>query len=178
MTLDTGATFSSCQTYRYALWRIWEPSAPTILFIGLNPSTADAKQNDPTIRRCISFAKRWGYGVMYVANLFSLRTPHPKHLKAAPDPIGYETDYWLTHLSHNADCVIACWGNHGSFCHRDQVITAMIANLYCLAITKQGQPAHPLYLPNTLIPIPFTHASNSCHISITPDNKSGLSIDD
>jgi len=160
-----GAVFSACRTYRYALWRTWEMRTPSILFVGLNPSTADDQHDDPTIRRCIRFAQNWGYGGIYVANLFSFRATRPTTLKANSNPIGSETEDWIHRLSQETLYTIACWGNHGSFLQRNQVITQMIANLYCLRITKQGQPAHPLYLPNNLTPIPYPPLSTVKHLS-------------
>lgn len=162
LNTPTGAIFSPCHNYRYALWRIWKPDQPYILFIGLNPSKADAQRNDPTIRRCIGFAKQWGYGGVYVTNLFSWRTCYPKMLKATPDPIGPETDDWMLHLKKGAHAVVACWGNHGGWGDRHQSVIAMFPQLYCLKLTKQGYPAHPLYLPYTIKPILFQHpVSNS-----------------
>jgi hypothetical protein len=134
---------------------VWNAQAPTVLFVGLNPSTADAERNDPTIRRCVGFAQQWGYGGLYVANLFAWRSPHPQHLKQAAEPIGSETNRWLKKLNHHAHITIACWGNHGTFQQRDQAVMALMPQLHCLKITKQGNPAHPLYLPKYLEPIPF-----------------------
>ena len=77
-------TFSSCRTYRYVLWRELDAANPRYaLFIGLNPSTADEVADDPTIRRCKDFARRWGYGAVCVANLFAYRATKPAKLKAA-----------------------------------------------------------------------------------------------
>ena len=86
--MEKGARFSESRTHRYALWRIWEKGAPMVMFVGLNPSTADETQDDPTIRRCIDFAKRWGYGGLYMLNIFAFRATNPKDMKAAADPVG------------------------------------------------------------------------------------------
>ncbi|MEL6221262.1 MAG: DUF1643 domain-containing protein [Cyanobacteria bacterium J06627_8] len=152
---DSGAVFSPCQAYRYSLWRVWNAQAPKVLFIGLNPSTADAENNDPTIRRCIGFANEWGYGGVYVANLFSWRSPHPRLLKQAAEPIGEHTNDWLVKLNDETDLTIACWGNNGSFQHRDIAVMGFLKGLHCLRMTKQGNPSHPLYLPKHLAPIRF-----------------------
>ncbi|MCU7816788.1 MAG: DUF1643 domain-containing protein [Candidatus Thiodiazotropha sp. (ex Rostrolucina anterorostrata)] len=85
---DIGAVLSPDRDYRYSLWRIWQPDDPYALFIGLNPSTADEYENDPTIRRCIRFAKDWGFGGLYMANLFAIRATKPKIMKAHHAPIG------------------------------------------------------------------------------------------
>lgn len=153
--MESGAVFSLCQTYRYALWRIWDPSQPKVFFIGLNPSTADAVRNDPTARRCIGFAQRWGYGGVYMANLFAYRATQPRLLKTAAAPIGEKTDRWLQQLSQQSVLHIAAWGNHGCFLNRDQQVRRLIPDLYCLAVTQQGQPSHPLYLKRELMPRPF-----------------------
>ena len=97
------AVFSPCRTYRYALSRVWAADKPYALFIGLNPSTADETLDDPTIRRCIDFAKRWGYGGLVMANLFAYRATNPSEMKAATDPVGVANDEWLigcTLLNH------------------------------------------------------------------------------
>ncbi len=140
------AIFSDDRKYRYALKRSWEEQQPFCLFIGLNPSTADETNDDPTIRRCIGFAKRWGYGGLYVGNLFSIRTKDPKIMKLNPEPIGIENNTWLLRLAERADKTIAVWGIDGGYKNRDEEIIKLIPNLYCLGITKHGFPKHPLYL--------------------------------
>jgi len=85
------AKLSVCRKYRYALWRIWDKSKPIVLFISLNPSTADEKEDDPTIRRCIGFAKSWGYGGLCMANLFAYRTKSPSEMMSAKDRLGWIT---------------------------------------------------------------------------------------
>lgn len=86
--VNGGAHFSRCRRYRYALWRQWQAAGPMLMLIGLNPSTADAERNDPTIRRCIGFAHDWGFGGVWVLNLFAWRATLPADLKAAADPVG------------------------------------------------------------------------------------------
>jgi hypothetical protein len=151
-----GAIFSDCRLYRYQLWRIWDPSKPYINVIGLNPSTADEVSDDPTIRRCIDFAFRWGYGALYMTNLFAFRATLPKDMKRASDPIGPDNDQWIHKTALNAGKVIAAWGNHGTYLHRDQFVCALVRNLYCFRITsKTAMPEHPLYLPKTVEPVQF-----------------------
>ena len=166
--MPSGAIFSPCRRYRYVLWRNWNLSQPAVLFIGLNPSTADETVNDPTMRRCLDFAKAWGYGGMIVTNLFAYRATKPKDLRDAKEPIGPECDRWISTLcqysvyqegtAYGKD-IILFWGNHGKWLGRDRAILQLIhpiePNPHCLAITKQGQPAHPLYLPKSLTPIPY-----------------------
>ena len=112
--MESSALFSECRTYRYALWRVWDESLDSILFIGLNPSTADESHNDPTISRCINFAKKWGYGGLCMANLFAYRATQPRIMMLADDPIGPDNDQILFDLVSKADIVVAAWGNHGS----------------------------------------------------------------
>jgi hypothetical protein len=143
--METGAELSLCRTYRYALWRRWS-EAPSVLFIMLNPSTADESQDDPTIRRCISFARQWGHGGITVANLFAFRSPYPGDLREASDPIGPENDQWLRKLAGQSGAVVGAWGNHGSYLQRGQAVAAMFPNVQCLGMTKLCQPRHPLYV--------------------------------
>lgn len=153
--IKSGAIFSACRLYRYALWRTWDDALPMVLFIGLNPSTADVEHNDPTARRCIGFAQRWGYGGVYMTNLFAYKATQPAQLKAAAEPIGPKTDTWLMRLYHSTDVAIAAWGNHGNFRGRDRIVRQMLPRLHYLRLTQQGQPAHPLYLKADLQPIPL-----------------------
>jgi hypothetical protein len=145
------ACISGCGTYRYALWRCWG-SGPQVLFVMLNPSTADHQHDDPTIRRCIGFAARWGYGAVAVGNLFAFRTPSPRVLKRAACPVGRANDRWLQRLAAESSCVIAAWGNEGTFLGRDAQVRDLLKPLHALALTRQGQPRHPLYLPSGLKP--------------------------
>ena len=147
------AEFSYCGTYRYALWRAWQPEAPRVLFIGLNPSTADDRMDDPTVRRCLGYARSWGYGSLAIANLFAYRSTNPAHLRTAEDPVGPLNDRWLQDLARESDLVVAAWGDHGRFDQRWKEVAAMRAELYCLGMTKLGQPRHPLYLKKSLRPI-------------------------
>jgi hypothetical protein len=117
-----------------------------VLFVGLNPSTADARQNDPTIRRCIDFARRWGYGSLAVGNIFALRTPYPRILKASTDPVGPRNDWWLRKLGSEASLVIAAWGADGAFLARSKSSRRLFDQLWCLGRTRSGEPRHPLYL--------------------------------
>lgn len=151
--LKNGAVLSNCNKYRFALCRIWDISKPVVMFIGLNPSTADANVDDPTIRRCINFAMSWGYGGIYMANLFSYRATSPSQMKLQNDPIGEDNDAWLIKLSESAAIVVAAWGNDGCFLNRSEIIKNMLPNLYCLKINNSGEPAHPLYLRADLVPI-------------------------
>lgn len=152
-----GAIFSECRIYRYQLWRIWDPSKSYLNVIGLNPSTADETKDDPTIRRCIDFAFRWGFGALYMTNLFAFRATLPRDMKRATEPIGAENDQWIHKTAFSAGKVIAAWGNHGKHLKRDQFVCALVKNLYCFRLTEVTQmPEHPLYLPKALEPVLYS----------------------
>ncbi len=152
--VSKNAVISECGTYRYMLKRKWGPGKP-VLFIMLNPSTADAFQDDPTIRRCMRFAASWGYGGILAGNLFAFRATNPKELQTASDPVGPENDDWLERLADEAGIVVAAWGSHGSYAGRDKQVTAMFQDLHCLALTSGGQPRHPLYLKSDCVPVRY-----------------------
>lgn len=147
------AYLSHCRRYRYALWRTWDNTKPFVLFIGLNPSTADETSDDPTLVRCINFAKDWGYGGVCMANLFAYRATQPQAMKNASDPIGKDNNKWLKKLSKQAGIVIAAWGNDGTYLGRSYEVQPLIAGMHCLKINKSGQPAHPLYQPSAAKPV-------------------------
>ena len=144
------ATFSNCRTYRYSLSRIWDKKKKLVLFIGLNPSTADEEVDDPTIRRCSGYAQNWGYGGFIIVNLFAYRTTLPSNLKKVKHPIGKDNDKYIVKLSKKADITVAAWGNNGNLYRRDKQVLSLVPNLVCLKINKSGQPAHPLYLKKDL----------------------------
>jgi hypothetical protein len=149
------ATISECQRYRYVLEREWQSKLPGVLFVALNPSTADAQLDDPTVRRCVGFAKSWGFGRIVIANLFALRSSHPSVLSIDADPIGPKNDWWLTELSARFDLTVAAWGVHGAFRRRAAEVLPKLTNVHHLGLTNAGYPRHPLYLPKTARPIPL-----------------------
>lgn len=153
--MEKGAEISNDNKYRYLLWRIWEKSLPLIAFIGLNPSTADDKLDDPTIIRCINFSKEWGYGGFYMLNLFAFRSTDPLNLKKEFDSIGLENEKYIKSIIHQVNKVICIWGNHGIYLNQNKKILNLIKNPYCLKINKSGEPAHPLYLKKDLLPIEY-----------------------
>lgn len=147
--IDAGAIFSDDRKHRFKLWRIWQPEPRMIVFIGLNPSTADETTNDPTVRRCINYARRWGYGGMFMANIFAYRATDPADMKAAADPIGEHNDSFLNSMVAECETAVACWGTHGAHRERHAEVTGFLSGLKCFGKTKEGFPRHPLYLPNT-----------------------------
>lgn len=150
------AVFSHDLEYRYFLSRNWNDALPPIAFIGLNPSTADATNDDPTIRRCISFAKAWGGGSLWMVNLFGFRSTDPNVLTSLQDPVGAENDHWISHSVQHARLVVAAWGNKGGLLNRSNlIIDRHGAKLKALQITKLGMPKHPLYVHRSTIPVAF-----------------------
>ncbi len=125
------------------------------MFIGLNPSMADRSMTDPTVRRCISYAKCWGYGALHMTNLFAWIDPDPTTMKQQARPVGSQNDATLRRLAAEAGLVVAAWGRHGAHLGRDAVVKAMLPNLHALAVNQNGSPAHPLYLKGDLMPVPF-----------------------
>jgi hypothetical protein len=129
-----------------------------VLFIGLNPSTADHRRDDPTIRRCLGFARDWGFGRLTVVNLFAFRSASPQVLRIVSDPIGPANDAWILRLAHDADLVVAAWGVGvgvglaGGYCDRATMVTSKVGGLYCLGRTSDGSPRHPLYVRRTVLP--------------------------
>jgi hypothetical protein len=146
MYLGRAAHISDCGRYRYMLERVWGPGSSRLLIVGLNPSTADAFIDDPTIRRCVGFAKRFGYEGLLMANLFAARSTSPATLAGLEDPIGPENDTWLRLLEKRALCVVAAWGNGGRLHGRSQYVKSLLSNLRCFGLTGIGEPRHPLYL--------------------------------
>lgn len=162
------AIFSPDRVYRYTLWREWgvgtlsifqhrEAPDAYVQFIGLNPSTADELKDDPTIRRCIDFAKQWGFGAMCMTNAFAFRATNPEVMKAHPSPYGPENITWIVKVAREAGLIVAAWGKHGIHEERDKTVLRWIrANaktVHCLGTNQDGTPKHPLYLAKTTQPI-------------------------
>lgn len=148
--LEAPAVFSADRVYRYVLRRTVGLNPGRCLFIMLNPSTADESLNDPTVTRCINFARSWGYGILEVANIFALRSTDPRVLYTAPSPVGKLNDLWIMTLALQADRVVAGWGNHGAFQGRGAQVLAYLRDagvkVKALAHTQHGEPGHPLYI--------------------------------
>ena len=149
---NSSADISPCGLYRYTLRRTWA-SGPECAFIMLNPSTADADNDDPTIRRCISFAKREGCGALLVVNLFAFRATDPAEMARAADPVGPDNDRVLDEAL-KTDFAIAAWGAHPMAQKKGKLLAAQYY-LDCLGKTKSGAPRHPLYVKGDAPMIPF-----------------------
>src|SRR5712691_8908019 len=161
---SSGAIFDRTGRYRYSLWRGWSADHPRMVFVMLNPGTADEQRNDPTISRCISFAHAWGFGSVEVVNLFAYRTSYPIELIKAPDPVGKDNDRFLAQALERAARIVAAWGMNGTLLGRDQYVSQLLAHrhdVYCFGTTKGGHPRHPLYLKRDTPLVAFGALSTS-----------------
>lgn len=151
------AGFSGCRTWRYWLARTWAVDRAPLVVIGLNPSTADETADDPTIRRCIDFARRWGHGGLTMLNLFAFRSTDPRGLRRAFDPVGPQNDTVLRSATEGRR-VLCAWGAHGSYMDRNAVVAELLADrdLVCLGQTKDGHPRHPLYMRADTPPVAYS----------------------
>ncbi|MBD3264437.1 MAG: DUF1643 domain-containing protein [Candidatus Omnitrophica bacterium] len=150
-----GADFDG--EYRYDLFRIWDEKNPMLLFVMLNPSTADEKTLDRTVNRCKGFAQALGYGGFHVANLFALISTKPSALKEAKDPVGPLNGRYIGKLAKQADKVIVAWGSDTMVNDRAPKVLKLLhkyhKKIYCLGTNKDGHPRHPLYLCSTTEPV-------------------------
>jgi hypothetical protein len=150
------AILSDDGVYRYTLGRRWAPG-PAVLWIMLNPSTADAAVDDPTIRRCIGFSKAWGYSALTVVNLFALRATNPARLYRHEDPVGPVNDAHIVTQAQRAVEAVAAWGTHGALRDRAEYVRRLVDGipLVCLGVTRGGHPRHPLYVRGSTGRVPF-----------------------
>ena len=153
-TIESGsAVFSDCSRYRYLLTREWNSGSGTCLFIMLNPSTADAARDDPTIRRCTNFSRAWGYRRLEVVNLFAGRATTPAALFRMNDPCGPENDAHIISAAARADATVVAWGNSGAMTGRDRAVLRLLHEssrpVLSLGVNRTGLPRHPLYAPGS-----------------------------
>lgn len=152
--ISGSAAFSPCGRYRYLLRRTWDQERAGVLFVMLNPSTADGVRDDPTIRRCVGFARSWGYGSLTVANLFAFISTNPGALMLYPERVGPENDTALRVARHTANTIVVAWGAQGvHWPQRAAEVVALLRGerldrraLFCLGTTAADQPCHPLRL--------------------------------
>jgi hypothetical protein len=162
-TVERGAHLSDCGTYWYRLWREWDKSRPTLVFLMLNPSTADHRVDDPTVTRCLARAVANNFGRLEVANLFPLRATNPDELLTHPDPLGPRNpaNGAILDVVDRASMVICAWGSHKATAARaaDVMqllrITGMHARLFHLGLNQDGSPTHPLYIAANTQPNSF-----------------------
>lgn len=145
------ATFNATRTHRYLLTRVWDAERPPVVFLMLNPSVADAFVVDPTITRCLGFARRENASGLIVVNLFALRSTDPTVLADHPNPVGHSNNRFLLESVQDAAVVIAGWSVHGQLNGRNREVAALLAehdvDLKCLGRNQGGSPKHPLYVP-------------------------------
>lgn len=153
------AVYSPCESYRYALTRIWYPQGRRVTFVMLNPSTATEVQNDPTVERCERRARALGYGAFRVCNIFAFRATDPKVMCAHPDPIGPANDAAILEGADWAEAVICAWGTHGAHLDRGIAVEALLRAsgrpLFHLGLSLAGHPRHPLYIGYDRQPEPW-----------------------
>ena len=141
------AVISKCGKYRYSLIREWNKSKQKVLFLMLNPSDADDKKDDPTIKRCINFAKDWGYGGLMVANLYAYITDNPKELFTSKNPEGFDNIRYIKKMINECKIVVCAWGNKQGL---PPLYLQKLSDLYFLELSDvDGTPKHPLYLNKT-----------------------------
>lgn len=185
MSIERKTIFSECREYRYTLWRDWSGEFKTgvfftecphvdyyigkrdgfVQFIGLNPSTADEKIDDPTIRRCVGFSKAWGFGALCMTNAFAFRETQPKLMmlqkfpETSPNEVMTNMDY-LSHIGFAAGLVVAAWGKDGNHLKQQDRIRTYFKGakikLHHLGLNGDGTPKHPLYLKKTTQPVLWT----------------------
>jgi hypothetical protein len=152
------AYLSDCGRYRYCLTRDVAPltGEGTVVFIGLNPSTADATTDDPTIRRCVRFARDWGFARLKMVNLYAYRATKPADLWLAADPVGPENDCTIAKVIGGSDLAVCAWGVNGTG-KRVRDVLALVCAPHALGLTMHGAPRHPLYVRADTVPVPFAH---------------------
>ena len=146
------------QAWRYELRRVWERRGKLVAFVGLNPSTADETHDDPTVRRCIGFAERWGYGGLIMLNAFAFRATDPYDMITADDPVGTENDRHILAATAEASLTVVAWGNHGRWAGRSAHLMTLMGRVSALDINTTGEPRHPLYVRGDTKPIAYQTA--------------------
>ncbi len=159
----SAAVFNEAGTHRYLLVRRWAAGPPTVVFLMLNPSTADETVNDQTIGRCVDYAVREGAHALEVVNLFAYRATDPSVLATAADPVGVHNDRFIREHALPGRMVIAAWGAQGSHAARAGQVTSMLTaagvDLWCLGLTMAGHPRHPSRLAKTEPLVPYQLAA-------------------
>jgi len=159
MRMRGWATFDETGVYRYTLHRRWAPGGRRVCFCLLNPSTADEFVLDPTLTRCLGYARAWGFSAMEIVNIFALRSTDPSALRRHADPVGAGNDRAIRRAVRRAELVVAGWGAHGALHARSAAVERLLLALcepVCLGVTGAGHPRHPLYLRADLEPEPYT----------------------
>ena len=165
-----GVVFSPDRRYRYWLEsKLDDDEDGVCMFLMLNPSTADEMKSDPTVTRCKGFARRWGYGSLWVCNLFALRSSDPIALRESPDPTGPQNDRYILRHARKADRIVCAWGDHGMHRDRGEHVLRMLeedglsSRMCHLGLTRMDQPKHPLYLRAGTKPVRFHSGADVSH---------------
>jgi len=160
--METFAIMSHDEKRRYSLSRVWEHKAKMVNFICLNPSTADAKNDDATVKKLIKFAKAWGCGGIKITNLFSVRSTNPDTIRYFPFKTDLDNNTYIESAAHTCDMIVFAWGNHGGLQGLEMIRRFDSGDLkryrykcYFLKKNKSGVPAHPLYLKDSTRPQRF-----------------------
>lgn len=147
--IHSNATISPCNKYRYVLRRTWNERISAIGIVALNPSTADATADDPTVKKCVKLARFWGYGGIVLVNLFAWRATEKKEIKTIYDPIGPNNDKEIQKALNDVDDVLVAWGEYGAYLNRSTKVRAILKQLpkkyVCIKQNISGEPTHPLY---------------------------------
>lgn len=158
---NRSAIFSPCRKWRYHLQHVWDANHANLIWLLLNPSTADEVQNDPTVERCERRARMWGFGGVEVYNIFAYRATDPANMKAQRDPVGVDNDKWMMKFAEKSrqTTAIIGWGEHGKHLGRGQFVLDLLreqgAALHALKINASGHPKHPLYIGYKQTPIAY-----------------------
>ncbi|EPG6279119.1 DUF1643 domain-containing protein [Citrobacter freundii] len=157
MKMLKSAVFSDCMQYRYSITRTWDETKPYVVFIGLNPSYADAEKDDRTMGRCISFAKSWGWGGVRIVNLFAYIHTNRFEMMRMANSVGSDNDRYIVETVANAGLVVAAWGDDGRHLNRSDAVRALLPpDTKCFKINATGEPKHPLLVHRNAVLIPFT----------------------
>ena len=146
--IESTAVISSCTNYRYLLRRVWDRDRIRVLFIMLNPSTADAEVDDPTIKSCVRLCKENNFGALEVVNLFGLRATNPEELLESDDPVGPRNFDIITAAMSRCDLYICAWGAHKMADQQKKEVLKLVTRpaVFCFGLTKESAPKHPLYI--------------------------------
>lgn len=157
-TVDRGALFSPCERFRYRLWRVWDITKAVLVFVMLNPSTADKDRNDQTVERCERRARALGFGGVAVYNAFAYRSTDPAELPKVSDPIGRDNDDHLSTIraTYPGCTIVVGWGNHAELGLRAYAVLALLGEpIQCLGVNANNSPKHPLYVPYRQPLVPY-----------------------
>lgn len=160
--LESSAVISPCGRYRYSLVRVWDRELPRVLFCMINPSTADAAQDDATIRKCVGFARRWNMGSIEVVNLFAWRSKDVADLRRCPGPVGPSNSTAIAEAAARAQMIVAAWGPKTIVRSRAPAVLELLTarhDVHAIALSKDGTPCHPLMLSYDLVPVEMKRAA-------------------